>query len=181
MSDKNYSNQPRSPQLGAYLNLNQGKKNKKVSGSLYYEGTKTKRERKPNKYVTVKEQSKTKALRGNLSFDLNPISATLFGSTATTKGAFQEQVPFGTYEGTWKSIENDIGGALGYQINENNRAGIQVNKKFFQNQKGSANQVMLNYSVQNLGGGNLNVSLVGKDPFSGKKTKAINLQYKIRF
>ena len=54
MSDKNYSNQPRSPQLGAYLNLNQGKKNKKVSGSLYYEGTKTKRERKPNIYVTVK-------------------------------------------------------------------------------------------------------------------------------
>ena len=178
---KEYSNQLRKPQLGASLNLKQGKKKRKVLGSLYYEGEKTKSELKPNKYVTVKEQSKTKVLKGNLSFDLNPIRATLFGSTATTKGAFQEQVPSGTYEGTWKSIENDIGGALGYQINENNRAGIQVNKKFFQNQNGSANQVMLNYSVQNLGGGNLNVSLVGKDPFSGKKTKAINLQYKIRF
>mgnify|MGYP003140689967 CR=1 FL=1 len=178
---KEYSNQPRKPQLGASLNLKQGKKKKKVSGSLYYEGAKTKKEIKPNKYVTVKEQSKTKALRGNLSLDLNPFRATLFGSTATTKGAFQEQVPFGTYEGTWKSIENDIGGALGYQINENNRVGIQVNKKFFQNQKGSANQVRLNWDVMNLGGGNLNVNLMGSDPFSGKKTKAMTLNYKVEF
>ena len=105
----------------------------------------------------------------------------MFGSTATTKGAFQEQVPFGTYEGTWKSIENDIGGALGYQINENNRVGIQVNKKFFQNQKGSANQIRLNWDVMNLGGGNLNVNLMGSDPFSGKKTKAMTLNYNVRF
>tara|TARA_R100000008_G_scaffold58279_1_gene36153 strand:- start:293 stop:832 length:540 start_codon:yes stop_codon:yes gene_type:complete len=178
---KEYSNQPRKPQFEAALNIKQGKKKRKVSGSLYYEGEKTKKEIKPNKYVTVKEQSKTKALRGNLSFDLNPIRATLFGSTATTKGAFQEQVPFGTYEGTWKNIENDIGGALGYQINENNRVGIQVNKKFFQNQKGSANQIRLNWDVTNLGGGNLNVNLMGSDPFSGKKTKAMTLNYKVRF
>ena len=32
-----------------------------------------------------------------------------------------------------------------------------------------------------LAGGNLNVSLTGTDPFSGKKTKAMNLQYKVNF
>ena len=180
MSEKEYSNQPRKPQFGAYLNLNQGKK-KKVSGSLYYEGRKSKDEIKPNKYVTVKQKQKTKVLRGNLSFDLKPLRATVFGSTATTKGLFQERVPFGTYEGTWKNIENNIGGALGYQVNENNRVGIQVNKKFFENQKGSANEVNLNYSIKNLGGGNLNVSLTGTDPFNGKKTKAMSLQYKVDF
>ena len=52
---------------------------------------------------------------------------------------------------------------------------------FFENQKGSANEVNLNYSIRDLGGGNLIVSLTGKDPFSGKKTTAMNLQYKVNF
>jgi len=172
--------EPPKPKFGASLNIPR-KRNQKVSGSLYYEGRKSKDEIKPNKYVTVKQKQKTKSLKGNLSFDLKPLRATVFGSTATTKGLFQEKVPFGTYEGTWKSIENNIGGALGYQVDENNRVGIQLNKRFFQNQKGSANEVNLNYSIRDLGGGNLNVSLTGTDPFSGKKTKAMNLQYKVDF
>jgi hypothetical protein len=180
MSSDSYSNQPRKPQMEASLNLKR-KRNQKVTGSLYYEGSKTKDEFKPNKYVTVKQKSKTKTLSGNVSFDLNPVRATVFGSKTRTKGAYSEQVPFGTYEGTWKNIEKNIGGALGYQVNENNRVGIQVNKRFFENQKGSENQVSLNYSVMDLGGGNLDVSLTGTDPFSGKKTKAMNLRYKVDF
>ena len=162
MTSDQYANQPRKPQMEASLNLKR-KRNQKVTGSLYYEGSKTKDEFKPNKYVTVKQKSKTKTLSGNVSFDLNPLRATLFGSKARTKGAYSEQVPFGTYEGTWKNIEKNIGGALGY------------------NQKGSENQVSLNYSVMDLGGGNLDVSLTGTDPFSGKKTKAMNLRYKVDF
>ena len=164
MSEKQYSNQPRKPQFEAFLNIPR-KRNQKVSGSLYYEGKKSKNEIRPNEYVTVKQKQKTKSLKGNLSFDLRPLRATIFGSTATTKGSVQEKVPFGTYEGTWKSIENNIGGALGYQVDENNRVGVQLNKTFFQNQKGSANEVNLNYSVRDLGGGDLIVSLTGKDPF----------------
>jgi len=177
---KVYSNQPRKPQMETSLNLKR-KPNQKLSGSLYYEGSKTKNISKPNKYVTTKEESKTKTLSGNVSFDLNPFRATLFGSKTRTKGAYSEQAPFGTYESTWKNIEKNIGGGLGYQVNENNRVGIQINKRFFENQKGSENQVSLNYSVMDLGGGNLNVSLTGVDPVSGKKTKAMNLEYKVDF
>ena len=177
---KVYSNQPRKPQMEASLNLKR-KPNQKLSGSLYYEGSKTKNISKPNKYVTDKEKVKEKKLSGNLSFDLKPFRATMFGSTTTRKIAQSRQVPYRTYEREWKQIENNIGGALGYQVNENNRVGIQINKRFFENQKGSENQVSLNYSVMDLGGGNLNVSLTGVDPVSGKKTKAMNLEYKVDF
>ena len=95
MSEKQYSNQPRKPQFEASLNIPR-KRNQKVSGSLYYEGRKSKDEIKPNKFVTVKQKQKTKSLKGNLSFDLRPLRATVFGSTATTKGSFQEKVAVGT-------------------------------------------------------------------------------------
>ena len=174
------SKKPKKPAKSVMLSRNK-KRNDKISGGLFYDKLQEKRKIQPNKYVTVKQSNKINRLSGTVSFDLKPLRLTGFGSTTTTKGVENVKVPFGTFETTWKSIENNIGGALGIQINENNRVGIQASKTFFQNQKGSANTINLNYSVQNLGGGELNVSLTGTDPFTGKKTKAMNLQYNLRF
>ena len=209
MSSKVYSNQPRKPmftaeEIGKAVRsaptsptqrrpFNSMPKRKKVTGYVDIEGTKeTKREsltpyaNVPDLRINTETKQKLRKIQGNVSFDLEPLRLTGFGSRTKVTGNAKEKatykgIPAGTYEQSWKSIENNIGSALGYQINDKNRVGIQVNKRFFENQKGSENQVSLNYSVMDLGGGNLNVSLTGVDPFSGKKIKAMNLEYKVDF
>jgi len=151
-----------------------------VHGNIEYNKEVVEEKLKTPSHVTAKAKQKTEGISGSVSWDLSPMRATLFGTSTKVKGKSSQTVaPNRTYDRTWKSIENNVGGALGVQINENNRASIQVNKKFFQNQKGSANQIRLNWNAVNLGGGNLNVNLVGTDPDSGKKTKAMTLEYNI--
>jgi len=209
MSSKVYSNQPRKPmftaeEIGKAVRLaptsptqrepfNPVPKRKKVTG--YFDAKKeqiltreysTPYANDPDLRVVKETNEKLRKIQGNISFDLKPLRLTGFGNRTKVIGKAKEKAtykgtPAGTYEQNWKRIENNIGGALGYQINKNNRIGIQINKKFFENQKGSENQVNLNYSVMDLGGGNLDVSLTGTDPFSGKKTKAMNLRYKVDF
>ena len=177
--------------LTSDLNLRQLNKYP-VRGSVYYEGdtqkSQTKRPDPRFPFVSLdqKTKQKIKTIGGNVSLDLKPLRLSAFGQTRTIKGSAKGtasigKVPIDTYQNVWKQIENDIGGAIGYQIDENNRVSLQANKKFFQGQKGSTNSVNLNYNVQDLGGGELNVSLTGTDPFTGKKTKAMNLQYNLRF
>ena len=208
MSSKVYSNQPRKPMFTAeeigkavrsaptFLTQRPSSpvpKRKKVTG--YVAAKKEQRLMKessvpranvPDLRVNKETNEKLRKIQGNISFDLEPLRLTGFGSRTKVRGNVKENatykgMPAGTHEQSWKSIENNIGGALGYQVNKNNRVGIQINKRFFENQKGSENQVNLNYSVMDLGGGNLDVSLTGTDPFSGKKTKAMNLRYKVDF
>jgi len=208
MSSKVYSNQPRKPMFTAeeigkavrsastFPTQRPSRpvtKRKKVIG--YFDAKKeqiltkessTPYANDPDLRINKETNEKLRKIQGNVSFDLEPLRLTGFGSRTKVTGKAKEKatykgMPAGTYEQSWKSIENNIGGALGYQVNENNRVGIQVNKRFFENQKGSENQISLNYSVMDLGGGNLDVSLTGTDPFSGKKTKAMNLRYKVDF
>ncbi len=208
MNDKKYSNQPRKPmftgeELARAIKSAptfskqrppiQRRKKSKISGRLDIKAkNKTTKESLtpysdvPDFRIDTEVKEKLRQIQGDVSFDLRPLRLTGFGARTKVTGTAKEKgtykgVPTGTYEETWKSIENNIGGALGYQINENNRIGVQLSKRFFENQKGSDNQITLDYNVSDIGNGNLNVSLTGIDPMSGKKTKAMNLQYRVDF
>jgi hypothetical protein len=167
--------------INSHLSLRRLNKSR-VHGNIEYNKEVFEEKSKTPSHVTVKAKQKAEHIGGSINFPVGPAKLALFGTTTKVKGKSSESVaPYGVYNKTWKSIENNLGSSLGVQINENNRVGIQVNKKFFQNQKGSANQIRLNWDVMNLGGGNLHVNLTGSDPISGPKTKAMTLNYKVRF
>jgi len=196
MTASKYSNPPRKPDFldlkkRGELNLDLRKLNKsKVKGNLNYSSTgKTDTgslvpRSNPNKQMIdekyaprydTKQTSKT--LSGNISFPLGPLEGTIYGAKTRNKGSYTESNTFGTtYDTTWKNIENQIGGALGYEVNEKNRIGIDINKNFFKDQKGSRSKVELNWNA-NVGGGFLNVTLSGSD--RNKQGKAVQLKYNI--
>jgi len=123
-----------------------------------------------------KSTETSKTLSGNVSFPLGPLQGTMYGAKTRSKGSRTQSDIFGSYENTWKNVENQLGAELGYEINEKNRVGIDVNKNFFKGQKGSRSNVELNWNAE-VGGGFLNVTLSGSD--RNKQGKALQLRYNI--
>jgi len=123
-----------------------------------------------------KSTETSKTLSGNVSFPLGPLQGTMYGVRTRNKGNRTESDAFNSYESTWKNIENQLGAALGYEIDERNRVGIDINKNFFKGQKGSRSNVELNWNAQ-VGDGFLNVTLSGSD--RNKQGKALQLKYNI--
>jgi len=184
MTSSNYSNPTRK------VNLNLSKINKsKIKGGVRYDVRKTTDagslvpRSNSNKQMIdevykprYKSTETSKILSGNVSFPLGPLQGTMYGSKIRNKGKYTESDVFGSYESTWKNVENQLGAELGYEINEKNRIGIDVNKNFFKGQKGSRSNVELNWNAQ-VGDGFLNVTLSGSD--RNKQGKALQLRYNI--
>ena len=184
MTSSNYSNPTRK------VNLNLRKINKsKIKGGVRYDVRKTTDagslvpRSNSNKQMIdevykprYKSTETSKILSGNVSFPLGPLQGTMYGSKIRNKGKYTESNVFGSYENTWKNVENQLGAELGYEINEKNRIGIDVNKNFFKGQKGSRSNVELNWNAQ-VGDGFLNVTLSGSD--RNKQGKALQLRYNI--
>tara|TARA_R110000851_G_C12840022_1_gene541629 strand:+ start:55 stop:639 length:585 start_codon:yes stop_codon:yes gene_type:complete len=184
MTSSNYSNPTRK------VNLNLSKINKsKIKGGVRYDVRKTTdagslvpRSDKNKQMIDevykprYKSDQTSKILSGNISFPLGPLQGTMYGSKTRNKGKYTESDVFGSYESTWKNVENQLGAELGYEINEKNRVGIDVNKNFFKGQKGSRSNVGLNWNAQ-VGDGFLNVTLSGSD--RNKQGKALQLRYNI--
>ena len=184
MTSSNYSNPTRK------VNLNLRKINKsKIKGGVRYDVRKTTdagslvpRSDKNKQMIDevykprYKSTETSKILSGNISFPLGPLQGTMYGSKTRNKGKRTESDVFGSYESTWKNVENQLGAELGYEINEKNRVGIDVNKNFFKGQKGSRSNVGLNWNAQ-VGDGFLNVTLSGSD--RNKQGKALQLRYNI--
>ena len=184
MTSSNYSNPTRK------VNLNLSKINKsKIKGGVRYDVRKTTdagslvpRSDKNKQMIDevykprYKSTQTSKILSGNISFPLGPLQGTMYGSKIRNKGKRTESDVFGSYESTWKNVENQLGAELGYEINEKNRVGIDVNKNFFKGQKGSRSNVGLNWNAQ-VGDGFLNVTLSGSD--RNKQGKALQLRYNI--
>ena len=184
MTSSNYSNPTRK------VNLNLTKINKsKIKGGVRYDVRKTTdagslvpRSDKNKQMIDevykprYKSTQTSKILSGNISFPLGPLQGTMYGSKIRNKGKRTESDVFGSYESTWKNVENQLGAELGYEINEKNRVGIDVNKNFFKGQKGSRSNVGLNWNAQ-VGDGFLNVTLSGSD--RNKQGKALQLRYSI--
>ena len=184
MTSSNYSNPTRK------VNLNLSKINKsKIKGGVRYDVRKTTdagslvpRSDKNKQMIDevykprYKSDQTSKILSGNISFPLGPLQGTMYGSKTRNKGKYTESDVFGSCESTWKNVENQLGAELGYEINEKNRVGIDVNKNFFKGQKGSRSNVGLNWNAQ-VGDGFLNVTLSGSD--RNKQGKALQLRYNI--
>ena len=184
MTSSNYSNPTRK------VNLNLNKINKsKIKGGVRYDVRKTTDagslvpRSNSNKQMIdevykprYKSTETSKILSGNVSFPLGPLQGTMYGSKIRNKGKYTESDVFGSYESTWKNVENQLGAELGYEINEKNRIGIDVNKNFFKGQKGSRSNIGLNWNAQ-VGDGFLNVTLSGSD--RNKQGKALQLRYNI--
>ena len=184
MTSSNYSNPTRK------VNLNLSKINKsKIKGGVRYDVRKTTDagslvpRSNSNKQMIdevykprYKSTETSKILSGNVSFPLGPLQGTMYGSKIRNKGKYTESDVFGSYESTWKNVENQLGAELGYEINKKNRIGIDVNKNFFKGQKGSRSNVELNWNAQ-VGDGFLNVTLSGSD--RNKQGKALQLRYNI--
>ena len=184
MTSSNYSNPTRK------VNLNLSKINKsKIKGGVRYDvrkatdaGSLVPRSDKNKQMIDevykprYKSTQTSKILSGNISFPLGPLQGTMYGSKTRNKGKRTESNVFGSYENTWKNVENQLGAELGYEINEKNRIGIDVNKNFFKGQKGSRSNVELNWNAQ-VGDGFLNVTLSGSD--RNKQGKALQLRYNI--
>ena len=184
MTSSNYSNPTRK------VNLNLNKINKsKIKGGVRYDVRKTTDagslvpRSNSNKQMIdevykprYKSTETSKILSGNVSFPLGPLQGTMYGSKIRNKGKYTESDVFGSYESTWKNVENQLGAELGYEINKKNRIGIDVNKNFFKGQKGSRSNVELNWNAQ-VGDGFLNVTLSGSD--RNKQGKALQLRYNI--
>jgi len=184
MTSSNYSNPTRK------VNLNLSKINKsKIKGGVRYDVRKTTDagslvpRSNSNKQMIdevykprYKSTETSKILSGNVSFPLGPLQGTMYGSKIRNKGKYTESDVFGSYESTWKNVENQLGAELGYEINEKNRIGIDVNKNFFKGQKGSRSNIGLNWNAQ-VGDGFLNVTLSGSD--RNKQGKALQLRYNI--
>ena len=172
------------------VNLNLRQLNKsKVRGSLNYSsrgatdsGSLVPRSNKNKQMIDevykprYKSKETSKTLSGNISFPLGPLQGTMYGVRTRNKGSRTEGDVFNSYDSTWKNIENQLGAGLGYEINEKNRVGIDVNKNFFEGQKGSRSNVELNWNAQ-VGDGFLNVTLSGSD--RNKQGKALQLKYNI--
>jgi len=198
VTSSNYSNSVRKPDTNymhdtkkkGKVNLDLRQLNKsKVRGSLNYSsrgatdsGSLVPRSDKNKQMIDevykprYKSTETSKTLSGNVSFPLGPLQGTMYGSKTRNKGKYTESDVFGSYESTWKNIENQLGAELGYEINEKNRIGIDVNKNFFKGQKGSRSNVGLNWNAQ-VGDGFLNVTLSGSD--RNKQGKALQLRYNI--
>jgi len=184
VTSSNYSNPTRK------VNLDLRKINKsKIKGGVRYDVRKTTdagslvpRSNKNKQMIDevykprYKSTETSKILSGNISFPLGPLQGTMYGSKTRNKGKYTESDVFGSYESTWKNVENQLGAELGYEINEKNRVGIDVNKNFFKGQKGSRSNVELNWNAE-VGGGFLNVTLSGSD--RNKQGKALQLRYNI--
>ncbi len=184
MTSSNYSNPTRK------VNLDLRKINKsKIKGGVRYDVRKTTdagslvpRSNKNKQMIDevykprYKSTETSKTLSGNVSFPLGPLQGTMYGSKTRNKGKYTESDAFNSYENTWKNVENQLGAELGYEINEKNRVGIDVNKNFFKGQKGSRSNVELNWNAE-VGGGFLNVTLSGSD--RNKQGKALQLRYNI--
>ena len=198
MTSSNYSNSIRKPDTHYMPNpTKKGKVNldlrqlnrSKVKGNLNYSSKGTTDSgslvprSNPNKQMIdevykprYKSDQTSKTLSGNISFPLGPLQGTMYGSKTRNKGKRTESNVFNSYESTWKNVENQLGAELGYEINEKNRVGIDVNKNFFKGQKGSRSNVGLNWNAQ-VGDGFLNVTLSGSD--RNKQGKALQLRYSI--
>ena len=184
MTSSNYSNPTKK------VNLDLRKINKsKIKGGVRYDVRKTTdagslvpRSNKNKQMIDevykprYKSTETSKTLSGNVSFPLGPLQGTMYGSKTRNKGKYTESDAFNSYENTWKNVENQLGAELGYEINEKNRVGIDVNKNFFKGQKGSRSNVELNWNAE-VGGGFLNVTLSGSD--RNKQGKALQLRYNI--
>jgi len=184
VTSSNYSNPTRK------VNLDLRKINKsKIKGGVRYDVRKTTdagslvpRSNKNKQMIDevykprYKSTETSKTLSGNVSFPLGPLQGTMYGSKTRNKGKYTESDAFNSYENTWKNVENQLGAELGYEINEKNRVGIDVNKNFFKGQKGSRSNVELNWNAE-VGGGFLNVTLSGSD--RNKQGKALQLRYNI--
>ena len=184
MTSSNYSNPTRK------VNLDLRKINKsKIKSGVRYDVRKTTdagslvpRSNKNKQMIDevykprYKSTETSKTLSGNVSFPLGPLQGTMYGSKTRNKGKYTESDAFNSYENTWKNVENQLGAELGYEINEKNRVGIDVNKNFFKGQKGSRSNVELNWNAE-VGGGFLNVTLSGSD--RNKQGKALQLRYNI--
>ena len=184
MTSSNYSNPTRK------VDLDLSKINKsKIKGAVRYDVRKTTdagslvpRSNKNKQMIDevykprYKSEQTSKTLSGNVSFPLGPLQGTMYGTKTRNKGKYTESNVFGSYENTWKNVENQLGAELGYKINEKNRIGIDVNKNFFKGQKGSRSNVGLNWNAQ-VGDGFLNVTLSGSD--RNKQGKALQLRYNI--
>ena len=198
MTSKSYKNSVRKPDTNympdtkkkGKVNLDLRQLNKsKVRGSLNYSsrgatdsGSLVPRSDKNKQMIDevykprYKSTETSKTLSGNISFPLGPLQGTMYGSKTRNKGKRTESNVFNSYESTWKNVENQLGAELGYEINEKNRVGIDVNKNFFKGQKGSRSNVGLNWNAQ-VGDGFLNVTLSGSD--RNKQGKALQLRYSI--
>tara|TARA_R110000765_G_C18623006_1_gene571924 strand:- start:15 stop:599 length:585 start_codon:yes stop_codon:yes gene_type:complete len=184
MTSSNYSNPTRK------VDLDLSKINKsKIKGAVRYDVRKTTdagslvpRSNKNKQMIDevykprYKSEQTSKTLSGNVSFPLGPLQGTMYGTKTRNKGKYTESNVFGSYENTWKNVENQLGAELGYKINEKNRIGIDVNKNFFKGQKGSRSNVELNWNAE-VGDGFLNVTLSGSD--RNKQGKALQLRYNI--
>ena len=198
MTSSSYSNSIRKPDTNympdtkkkGKVNLNLRQLNKsKVRGSLNYSsrgatdsGSLVPRSNKNKQMIDevykprYKSKETSKTLSGNISFPLGPLQGTMYGVRTRNKGSRTEGDVFNSYDSTWKNIENQLGAALGYEIDERNRVGIDINKNFFKGQKGSRSNVELNWNAQ-VGDGFLNVTLSGSD--RNKQGKALQLKYNI--
>ena len=196
MTSKSYSNSVRKPDTNympnptkkGKVNLDLRQLNKsKVRGSLNYSstgatdsGSLVPRSDKNKQMIDkvykprYKSDQTSKTLSGNISFPLGPLQGTMYGVKTKNKESRIQSDIFGSYESTWKNVENQLGAALGYEIDERNRVGIDVNKNFFKGQKGSRSNVELNWNAQG-GDGFLNVTLSGSD--RNKQGKAMQLRY----
>ena len=184
MTSSNYSNPTRK------VDLDLSKINKsKIKGAVRYDVRKTTdagslvpRSNKNKQMIDevykprYKSEQTSKTLSGNVSFPLGPLQGTMYGTKTRNKGKYTESNVFGSYENTWKNVENQLGAELGYEINEKNRVGIDINKNFFKGQKGSRSNVELNWNAE-VGDGFLNVTLSGSD--RNKQGKALQLRYNI--
>ena len=184
MTSSNYSN----PTRKVDLDLNKINKSK-IKGAVRYDVRKTTdagslvpRSNKNKQMIDevykprYKSEQTSKTLSGNVSFPLGPLQGTMYGTKTRNKGKRTESNVFGSYENTWKNVENQLGAELGYEINEKNRVGIDINKNFFKGQKGSRSNVELNWNAE-VGDGFLNVTLSGSD--RNKQGKALQLRYNI--
>jgi len=184
VTSSSYSNPTRK------VNLDLRKINKsKVKGKVQYDVRKTTdagslvpRSNKNKQMIDevykprYKNQETSKTLSGNVSFPLGPLQGTIYGARTRNKRKYTEGDIFGSYENTWKNIENQLGAELGYEINEKNRIGIDINKQFFTGQKGSKSNVRLNWNAE-VAGGFLDVTFSGSD--RNKQGKALQLKYNI--
>ena len=184
MTSSNYSNPTRK------VDLDLSKINKsKIKGAVRYDVRKTTdagslvpRSNKNKQMIDevykprYKSEQTSKTLSGNVSFPLGPLQGTMYGTKTRNKGKYTESNVFGSYKNTWKNVENQLGAELGYEINEKNRVGIDINKNFFKGQKGSRSNVELNWNAE-VGDGFLNVTLSGSD--RNKQGKALQLRYNI--
>ena len=124
--------------------------------------------------VQERQTIKADALAGKVAFPVGDAKVALFGSKTTTKG--NQSSGYGNFQNSFKNIERQLGANIGYKISENDRLGLDINKKWFNKQKTGSN-VELDYSTEFING-QLHVTL-GKYEDGQIKDKALQLRYSI--